>query len=265
LIGVVVPAHNEAATIVACIESVVRAAQHPELAGYVVKAFVVADSCSDSTAALARACGAETVCTTARNVGIARAEGARAALAGGARWLAFTDADCVVADDWLACQLRCNTEVVCGVIHRRLDRAPRGCKGGFRHHLYRCRRPPPGPRRESGPDIFRLFARWRFSTSRVERGRCTHWRLDRGRCRNRMECGRSSGDERASRLSGRERLRRNATRSERTNTPTVRKLGVGRCSCQPDKRGMKLAIDLDATTARPRYGFDAPLFVRRFK
>jgi glycosyltransferase involved in cell wall biosynthesis len=116
MIGVVIPAHNEAANIAACIESVLRAGRHPELDGYVVRAFVVVDSCTDATAALARACGAATIRVTARNVGIARAEGARVALACGAQWLAFTDADCVVADDWLACQLRCNTEVVCGVI-----------------------------------------------------------------------------------------------------------------------------------------------------
>jgi glycosyltransferase involved in cell wall biosynthesis len=116
MIGVVIPAHNEAAHIVTCLQSVLRAAAHPELAGDIVRTFVVVDSCTDSTAALAHACGAETICVTARTVGVARAEGARVALAGEARWLAFTDADCAVADDWLACQLRCNTEVVCGVI-----------------------------------------------------------------------------------------------------------------------------------------------------
>jgi hypothetical protein len=116
MIDVVIPAHNEAAHIEMCLESVLRAAAHPELTGDVVRTFVVVDGCTDSTAALAHACGAETICVTARNVGVARAVGARVALAGGARWLAFTDADCAVADDWLACQLRCNTELVCGVI-----------------------------------------------------------------------------------------------------------------------------------------------------
>jgi hypothetical protein len=51
-----------------------------------------------------------------RNVGAARATGAQRALAQGARWLAFSDADTTAPADWLVQQLRCRTDVVCGVI-----------------------------------------------------------------------------------------------------------------------------------------------------
>lgn len=51
-----------------------------------------------------------------RNVGNARAVGAASAHDAGARWLAFTDADTVVARDWLAAQLREQADVVCGTV-----------------------------------------------------------------------------------------------------------------------------------------------------
>ena len=55
----------------------------------------------------------------ARNVGLARQAGAQALLAAGARWLAFTDADSEVADDWLVAQLRhqqAGADAVCGCV-----------------------------------------------------------------------------------------------------------------------------------------------------
>jgi hypothetical protein len=60
--------------------------------------------------------GATVLEVNARNVGVARATGARAALAAGARWLAFTDADSAVDADWLSQQLRLCSDVVCGTV-----------------------------------------------------------------------------------------------------------------------------------------------------
>jgi glycosyltransferase involved in cell wall biosynthesis len=116
MLGVVIPAHNEEALIDGCLRSVIRASLHPALVGEEVRIFVVVDSCSDGTAAIARALGAQVLSVEKRNVGAARATGAAAALSQRARWLSFTDPDTTVADDWLVQQLRCGTDAVCGVI-----------------------------------------------------------------------------------------------------------------------------------------------------
>ncbi|QQC67696.1 glycosyltransferase [Paraburkholderia ginsengisoli] len=116
MLGVVIPAHNEAAFIGSCVRSVIRAAKHPALAGEEVRIFVVLDSCTDGTGDVASALDAHVLLVETRNVGVARATGAAAALAQKARWLAFTDADTIVAPDWLVEQLRCNADAVCGVI-----------------------------------------------------------------------------------------------------------------------------------------------------
>ena len=116
MLAIVIPAHNEAAHIGACVAAARRAADHHQLLGEAACVIVVADSCADETAGIARAMGAEVSCIDARNVGMARAHGAERALALGARWLAFTDADTTVAEDWLVRQLDCCADAVCGVI-----------------------------------------------------------------------------------------------------------------------------------------------------
>lgn len=116
MIGIVVPAHDEEERIAACVRSLRHAAAHPGLAGEPVEIIVALDACQDQTGALARQLGARTVELSARNVGLARQAGAKVALTCGARWLAFTDADSVVAPDWLAAQLALDAEVVCGTI-----------------------------------------------------------------------------------------------------------------------------------------------------
>jgi glycosyltransferase involved in cell wall biosynthesis len=116
MLSVVIPAHNEAALIEACLNSVRIAASHPGLAGERVLIVVVADGCSDLTEAIAVSCGALVLSTSKCNVGSARDLGARLAIAYEARWLAFTDADTTVHADWLVKQLECGTDAVCGVI-----------------------------------------------------------------------------------------------------------------------------------------------------
>jgi glycosyltransferase involved in cell wall biosynthesis len=114
--AVVIPAHNEAHLISPCVRSVVQASRHPELDGEEVGIFVVMDSCTDETGLIAASLGAQVLSVEMRNVGAARATGAQRALAQGARWLAFSDADTTAPADWLVQQLRCRTDVVCGVI-----------------------------------------------------------------------------------------------------------------------------------------------------
>jgi glycosyltransferase involved in cell wall biosynthesis len=116
MLGIIIPAHDEAAHIGECVASARRAAVHHRLLGEDVRVIVVLDSCTDDTEAIVRALGADVTHVDARNVGLARAHGAERALALGARWLAFTDADTTVADDWLVQQLDCCADAVCGVI-----------------------------------------------------------------------------------------------------------------------------------------------------
>jgi glycosyltransferase involved in cell wall biosynthesis len=116
MIGIVIPAHNEEQAIVECLAAARRAAQHPALRQELVETVVVLDDCTDTTGILAAASGTLTVSVRARNVGMARAVGAQAMLERGARWLAFTDADTVVSEGWLANQLALQADVVCGTV-----------------------------------------------------------------------------------------------------------------------------------------------------
>ena len=94
---VVIPARDEQELIERCLSSVTRAARFAD-----ARIIVVADSCSDDTAAIARGFrGVEVVEVDAGNVGRARAEGvARAS----SDWVATTDADSIVPPHWLTVQ-----------------------------------------------------------------------------------------------------------------------------------------------------------------
>ncbi len=116
MIAVIIPAHNEADLLAACLKSVARASFDPSLEGERVRTFVVLDACTDASAAIAERFRVETIVCDARNVGHARALGAAAALRAGARWLAFTDADSTVPKDWISRQLAHEADVVCGII-----------------------------------------------------------------------------------------------------------------------------------------------------
>lgn len=116
MLGIVIPAHNEADSITACLASAVQASRHPLLQGEPVEIIVVLDHCTDATGILAARAGAATVSIRASNVGVARAVGAEAMIGRGARWLAFTDADTEVAPDWLAEQLALGADAVCGTV-----------------------------------------------------------------------------------------------------------------------------------------------------
>ena len=119
MIGVVIPAHNEAEFLGACLRAVLAAAAHPALAGEPVCMALVLDDCSDASAEVAASLGIRSLHRRFRNVGMARAAGAESALAAGCRWLAFTDADTRVAPCWLAQQLAdhdLGADAVCGTV-----------------------------------------------------------------------------------------------------------------------------------------------------
>jgi len=118
-IGIVIPAHNEAETIAQCLASVQTAiAQLPST----TQAFliVVLDSCFDNTIDIVKAAGVDYLCCNAKCVGQVRDSGVRHAIAHGATWLACTDADSIVASDWLVRQLehvnQQKTDMICGVV-----------------------------------------------------------------------------------------------------------------------------------------------------
>ena len=116
MIAAIVPAHNEADHIGACVRSLNIASRSSRLKGETVLVVVVLDDCDDETGAIVREAGALALSVRARNVGAARAAGADFALVAGARWLAFTDADSVVAPEWLADQLDLHSDAVCGTV-----------------------------------------------------------------------------------------------------------------------------------------------------
>lgn len=116
MIGVIVPAHDEAQCIGRCLAAIAVAAADPRLQGEEVVVVVALDACSDATAAVCLAHGVATVTVDARCVGSARAAAARFALASGARWIASTDADTVVPPDWLSRQISCGADAFCGVV-----------------------------------------------------------------------------------------------------------------------------------------------------
>ncbi|AKZ63449.1 glycosyl transferase [Herbaspirillum hiltneri N3] len=120
MIGVVIPVHNEEDYLRACLASIQLAVAHPGLPAEEVRVLAVLDACSDGSGDIARGLDVESISIDARNVGLARAAGAAALLQAGARWLAFTDADSVVAPAWLATQLALAAQdaadAVCGTI-----------------------------------------------------------------------------------------------------------------------------------------------------
>ncbi|MCW2587668.1 MAG: putative glycosyl transferase family 2 [Mycobacterium sp.] len=101
-IVVVIPAHDEADRLPACLASVAAAADAVNLPVTVV---VVLDACTDHSEEVVGD-GVRVLRVSVRNVGAARAAGfAAASAADPTTWLACTDADCVVPTRWLADQV----------------------------------------------------------------------------------------------------------------------------------------------------------------
>jgi glycosyltransferase involved in cell wall biosynthesis len=112
-LAAIVPAHNEEDFLPDCLAALERAANHPDVADMRILLLVVADRCTDRTAAVAYHTGAHLALTEARNVGVARSVGAaraveileREGFSDRRTWLAYTDADTTVPPDWFARQL----------------------------------------------------------------------------------------------------------------------------------------------------------------
>ena len=117
--AIVVPAHDESTLLPGCLTALATVV--PGVAPLPVELIVVADACTDDTAALAAAAGAAVVTVETRNVGAARAAGMAFALRHGpdGLWLATTDADSRPSPDWLRWQLghaRAGADLLAGTV-----------------------------------------------------------------------------------------------------------------------------------------------------
>lgn len=120
---VVIPAHDEAEGLPACLASVLTAA---ECLGAPVSIVVVLDACTDGSARLADRYGdgVHFIEVSAHNVGATRAAGFAYARAGcgveapdhSRVWYATTDADSRVDADWLIRQTTAEADMVLGVV-----------------------------------------------------------------------------------------------------------------------------------------------------
>ena len=149
-VGVVVPAHDEEASLGACLAALRVAAAHPDLVGVDVRVVVALDACTDGSAAVARTAGARCVEVGSRCVGAARAAGADEVLRElltapvlrrarptdlQAVWLATTDADSRVAPDWLVRQVEladAGADAVLGVVDVDLSGLPAAASAAYR-------------------------------------------------------------------------------------------------------------------------------------
>lgn len=116
MIGVIIPVHNEEALLADCLSAVTQAASHAMLQGEQVRIVVVLDSCTDGSAEIAARFDTRIITIDQRNVGYARHAGADWLLKQGARWLANTDADSLVPEDWLVQQMHAGADAVCGTV-----------------------------------------------------------------------------------------------------------------------------------------------------
>jgi len=123
-VAVIVPAHNEEELIGACLASVAAAVSQVRDDAD-VGLWAVLDACTDRSASIAAAMGAQILTVDRRSVGAARAAGVSAALERFAGipperlWTAHTDADSVVPANWLRHQLelsRQGSDVVIGTV-----------------------------------------------------------------------------------------------------------------------------------------------------
>jgi glycosyltransferase involved in cell wall biosynthesis len=108
-VAIIIPALNEAQHIGNCLESLARLAGGVE----VVDVIVVDNGSTDQTTTLALQSGARVLSNPGASIGALRNLGARSTRAD---VLAFLDADCTVAPDWLRNAIRCMEETDAGIV-----------------------------------------------------------------------------------------------------------------------------------------------------
>lgn len=118
-IGIVIPAHNEADSISACLDAIKQAIAQLS-SDIAVQTVVVLDSCDDNTLSKVQNAHVDWLSCEFRCVGKVRDLGVRYLIEQGADWIACTDADSVVEADWLMAQIKHlkaeSTAMICGVV-----------------------------------------------------------------------------------------------------------------------------------------------------
>ena len=126
-IGIVIPAHNEADSISACLDAIKQAIA-PLSSDIAVQTVVVLDSCDDDTLSKVQNAHVDWLRCEFRCVGKVRDLGVRYLIEQGADWIACTDADSMVEADWLMAQIKhlkaeptttpttMPTAMICGVV-----------------------------------------------------------------------------------------------------------------------------------------------------
>ena len=126
-VAVVIPVHDEAALLNACLAALCAALEHTGRTHPHVRvcAVVVLDACADASEDIARSWPLRTLRIDARNVGTARRVGMNAALAALSEvpprgtWVCTTDGDSTVPPTWLSHQLElraAGADVVLGTV-----------------------------------------------------------------------------------------------------------------------------------------------------
>ena len=118
-IGIVIPAHNEADSISACLDAIKQAIAQLS-SDIAVQPVVVLDSCDDDTLSKVQNAHVDWLRCEFRCVGKVRDLGVRYLIEQGADWIACTDADSMVEADWLMAQIKHlkaePTAMICGVV-----------------------------------------------------------------------------------------------------------------------------------------------------
>ena len=118
-IGIVIPAHNEADSISACLDAIKQAIAQLS-SNIAVQTVVVLDSCDDDTLSNVQNAHVDWLGCEFRCVGKVRDLGVRYLIEQGADWIACTDADSMVESDWLMAQIKHlkaePTAMICGVV-----------------------------------------------------------------------------------------------------------------------------------------------------
>jgi len=117
MIGIVVPACNEEDYLEACLKAIQQAIQSLAPVNRHVHVLVVLDSCTDRSLEIVQNAGMDYLECDFRCVGKARDIGVRHMIQLGATWIACTDADSCVDENWLVQQLNHQpADVICGVV-----------------------------------------------------------------------------------------------------------------------------------------------------
>lgn len=117
MIGIVVPAHNEELYLSECINSINRAIKKISHLNLDIRVLFVMDSCIDHSIEIIEDFQVDFVECNFQCVGKTRALGVKTLIDKGAEWIACTDADSCVDENWLLEQvLHQPTDVICGTV-----------------------------------------------------------------------------------------------------------------------------------------------------